>query len=78
MDTIPVTTTPADPPSDRDGKMEELQRHLAEDSPEGEFLRRMRDLVRTEMFGLEPLCPECEEEEESESSEPSSPDSRDD
>ena len=69
-----MTTTPTDLPSGRDEKGEELDRLLAEDSPRGEQLRKLRDLVRTEMFGLEPLCPECEEED----SESSSPDSRDD
>ena len=78
MNTIPMTTTPTDPPSDRDEKGEELDRLLAEDSPRGEHLRRMRDLVRVEVFGLEPLCPECQEEEDVESSESSNPDSRDD
>ena len=68
LETIPVTTTPTDPSPDRDEKGEELKRLLKEDSPEGEFLRELRDFVRTEFFGLEPLCPECEEEE-SESSE---------
>ena len=63
MSVIPMTTTSTDPPSDRDEKMEELDRLLAEDSPRGEHLRRLRDLVRTDIFGLEPLCPECEEEE---------------
>ena len=62
-----MTTTSTDPPSDRDEKMEELDRLLAEDSPRGEHLRRLRDMIRTEVFGLEPLCPECEEEDESES-----------
>ena len=57
-----MTTTPTDLPSDRDEKGEELDRLLAEDSPRGEKLRRLRDLVRTDIFGLEPLCPECEEE----------------
>ena len=71
-----MTTTPTDPPSDRDEKGEELDRLLAEDSPRGEQLRRLRDLVRVEMFGLEPLCPECEEE--GESSESLNPDSRGD
>ena len=65
-----MTTTPADPPSDRDKKLEELDRLLAEDSPRGEHLRRLRDKVRTEVFGLEPLCEDCEEEEESEDSGP--------
>lgn len=72
-----MTTTPADPPSDRDKKMEELGRLLAKDSPRGEELRRLRDFVPPGFFGLEPLCPECEKEE-SESSESTSPDSRDD
>ena len=75
MNTIPMTTTPTDPPSDRDERGEELDRLLAEDSPRGEQLRRLPDLVRVEMFGLEPLCPECQEEEEPESS---NPESRDD
>ena len=44
-------------------KGEELDRLLAEDSPRGEEIRRLRDLVRTEFFGLEPPCPECEEDE---------------
>ena len=58
----PVTTSAPD----RDEKMEELDRLLAEDSPRGEHLRRLRDLIRVEVFGLEPLCPECEEEESAE------------
>ena len=59
-----MTTTPTDdPPPDRETKRKELDRLLAEDSPRGEQLRRMRDLTRTVMFGLEPLCPECEEQE---------------
>ena len=61
-----MTTTPTDPPSNRDEKMEELDRLLAEDSPRGEHLRRLRDKIRTEVFGLEPLCPECEGADESE------------
>ena len=61
-----MTTTSANPPPDRDEKMEELDRLLAEDSPRGEHLRRLRDFVRVTIFGLEPLCPECEEEGESE------------
>ena len=68
-DTIPMTTTPTDPPSDRKTQRKELERLLAEDSPREEQLRRLRDRVRTEVFGLEPLCPECEEKEESDSSE---------
>ena len=64
MSVIPMTTTSANPPPDRDEKMEELDRLLAEDSPRGEHLRRLRDMIRTEVFGLEPLCPECQEEEE--------------
>ena len=71
-----MTTTSTNPPPDRDEKMEELDRLLAEDSPRGEHLRRLRDMIQTEVFGLEPLCPECEEE--GESSEPSGPYSRDD
>lgn len=55
-----MTTTP----TDRDEKMEELDRLLAEDSPRGERLREFRDFVRVTMFGQEPLCPECEAEEE--------------
>ena len=66
MSVIPMTTTSANPPPDRDEKMEELDRLLAEDSPRGEHLRRLRDMIRTEVFGLEPLCPECEEEESAE------------
>ena len=61
-----MTTTSANPPPDRDEKMEELDRLLAEDSPRGEHLRRLRDMIRTEVFGLEPLCPECEGADESE------------
>ena len=61
-----MTTTSANPPPDRDEKMEELDRLLAEDSPRGEHLRRLRDFVRTQVFGLEPLCPECEGTDESE------------
>ena len=61
-----MTTTSANPPPDRDEKGEELDRLLAEDSPRGEHLRRLRDMIRTEVFGLEPLCPECEGADESE------------
>ena len=61
-----MTTTSANPPPDRDEKMEELDRLLAEDSPRGEHLRRLRDMIRTEVFWLEPLCPECEGEDRSE------------
>ena len=61
-----MTTTPTDPPSDRDKKQEELDRLLAEDSPRGEHLRRLRDVIRTKVFGLEPLCEDCEAEEQSE------------
>ena len=77
MDTIPMTTTPTDPPSDREAKRKELERLLEEDSPRGEQLRKLRNAVRTEMFGLEPLCPECEGEDV-ESSESASPDWEDD
>ena len=66
MSVIPMTTTSTDPPPDRDEKMEELDRLLAEDSPRGEHLRKLRDMIRTEVFGLEPLCPECEGADESE------------
>ena len=66
VNSIPMTTTPTDPPSGRDEKGEELDRLLAEDSPRGEQLRRLRDLVRTDILGLEPLCPECEGADESE------------
>ena len=69
-----MTATSANPPPDRDEKGEELKRLLKEDSSEGEFLRGLRDFVRTEFFGLEPLCPECEEEEGTESSNPQSRD----
>ena len=68
MNTIPMTTTPPDPLSKID-KRRELERLLAEDSPQGEFLRKMRDTVRVKMFGLEPLCPDCQD------SDPESPDS---
>ena len=61
-----MTTTSANPPPDRDEKMEELDRLLAEDSPRGEHFRRLRDMIRTEVFGLEPLCPECEGADEAE------------
>ena len=71
-----MTTTSANPPPDRDEKMEELDRLLAEDSPRGEHLRRLRDMIRTEVFGLEPLCPECQEEEEEEESPESQKDDR--
>ena len=60
-----MTTTPTDPPSDRDEKGEESKRLLKEDSPEGEFLRKLRDVIRTDFFGMEPLCSECEEEDRS-------------
>ena len=73
-----MTITPTDPPSDRDEKGEELDRLLAEDSPRGEELRRLRDFVQTEVFGLEPLCPECQEEEEEEEEEESPESQKDD
>ena len=61
-----MTTTPVNsPPSRRSVTVEEYRRRLAEDSPRGEFLRRMRGLTRATM-GLEPLCPECEEADRSE------------
>ena len=42
--------------------------------PQGEFLRKMRDVIRVEMFGLEPLFPGCEE---SDHESPDSPESED-
>jgi len=47
----------------KDWKGKKLDRLLAEDSPRREAFRRLRDLVRTEFFGLEPRCPGCEEDE---------------
>ncbi|MDE2882085.1 MAG: hypothetical protein OXP70_09550 [Acidobacteriota bacterium] len=64
METIPITTTHADPPSDRDKKLEELDRLLAEDSRRGEHLHRLRDMIRTRVFGLEPLCEDEEDRSE--------------
>ena len=56
-----MTTTPTDPP-DRKARQEEFRRLLAEDSPEGEFLRELQDVVR-EVLPMEPPCTDCQEEE---------------
>lgn len=65
MDDIPTTTTPVDEGlSDRTRRgVEHYRKLFKEDSPRGEFHRRMRDTARVVLFEQEPLCPECEEEE---------------
>ena len=61
MNTVSMTITPPDDPRSKTDKPKELESRLAEDSPQGEFLRMTRDTVRVEVFRLQPLCPECQE-----------------
>ena len=65
-----MTTTSVEDsaPSDRPRTVEHYWRRMAEDFPQGEFLRGMRDLTRA-MMGLEPLCTDCQEESEAEDEE---------
>lgn len=68
-----MTTTPADPPSSREDRINEWRRLLKEDSPEGEFYRDLANAVRADMGlePLEPLCEDCKDEgSENDDSEP--------